>query len=374
MVKKYDAIVIGGGVMGGSTAFQLSKKGYRTLVLEKDQLGGKASSAAAGMIGAQVELDSDSPMFQLARESRKQFPELAEEIKDLAGIDIGFRKNGMLKMAFTNEEREKFLKIIETQQQLGEQVDWLTPEEVINKEPLLSSSLKGAMYIEGDGQVSAPDFTMGLLKSAAALGTDLKEYCEVKGFLREGNRVIGVSTNEGNFYSHSVVVTAGAWTTQLIQESGLDLKGYPVKGESFSVITHKPLLTHTIFSSSCYIVPKTGGRLIIGATVKPHSFSRSVSVEGIAQLMEEAKFILPSIKETEWKKAWAGTRPQSLDGLPYLGEHPEWSHLFIANGHFRNGILLSPITGMIITDLIERKKTITDVEPFRIDRLFQQVK
>ncbi|GAA0479629.1 glycine oxidase ThiO [Salinibacillus aidingensis] len=373
-MKKYDAIVIGGGVMGGSTAFQLSKKGYRTLVLEKDQLGGKASSAAAGMIGAQVELDSDSPMFQLARESRKQFPELAEEIKDLAGIDIGFRKNGMLKMAFTNEEREKFLKIIETQQQLGEQVDWLTPEEVINKEPLLSSSLKGAMYIEGDGQVSAPDFTMGLLKSAAALGTDLKEYCEVKGFLREGNRVIGVSTNEGNFYSHSVVVTAGAWTTQLIQESGLDLKGYPVKGESFSVITHKPLLTHTIFSSSCYIVPKTGGRLIIGATVKPHSFSRSVSVEGIAQLMEEAKFILPSIKETEWKKAWAGTRPQSLDGLPYLGEHPEWSHLFIANGHFRNGILLSPITGMIITDLIERKKTITDVEPFRIDRLFQQVK
>ncbi|SET36727.1 glycine oxidase [Salinibacillus kushneri] len=374
MTNQYDVIVVGGGVMGGSTAFQLAKRGYKILLLEKEQIGGKASSSAAGMIGAQVELHADNPMFQLARESRKQFPALANEIKELTGIDIEYRKNGMFKVALTKEEQREYQQVIETQNRLGEQADWIPAEEIPKHEPLLSDHLLGAMYVKGDGQVSAPDLTKGLLKSAAALNTNIKEYCEVKSFLQEQDQIIGVSTSEGNFYSQYVVVTAGAWTTQLIHESGIDLKGYPVKGECFSVITHKPLISRTIFSESCYIVPKKGGRLIVGATVKPYSFSQKITVQGIAYLLDKAKSILPSIEKAQWDKTWAGIRPQSVDGLPYLGEHPDYQNLFIANGHFRNGILLSPITGLIMADLIEGNKPTIDVDPFRIDRMFQQVK
>ena len=169
--------------------------------------------------------------------------------------------------------------------------------------------------------------------------------------------------------SSHVVVTGGVWSEKLISETGLQLNMYPVKGECFSVRTEAPLLTSTIFTPGCYLVPKKDGRIIVGATVVPNTFNQQVTLEGIFSLMAHAQKLVPSILQGEWEKAWTGIRPQTADGLPYLDEHPDYKGLFIATGHFRNGILLSPITGEIMADLIEGKSPAVDLSSFRLDRL-----
>ena len=373
MSNTYDANVIGGGLIGGAIAYNLAKRGGKVLLLEKDRLASKSSGAAAGMLGAQSEMDGDGPLFQLARKSRAMFTKIAEEIKETSGIDIGLINKGMLKVALTEQELQEYKRIMAIQNQSGEQADWLTGEELRRKEPALSDAIKGAMYIEKDGQVEADQLTLGFLKSAAASGVVIKEYVEVYDFQLSKGKVEGVVTNQGTFTSENVIVAGGAWSQKLLSETGLQLDTYPVKGECFSVVTHRQMLLTTIFSHGCYLVPKKGGRIVVGATVKSRTFDQKVSLKGISTLLEQAKKLMPSIVEAEWERAWAGIRPQTIDGLPYLGEHPAYKGLYIATGHFRNGILLSPITGVVIADLIEGKPASVSLEPFRVDRLVRQL-
>ncbi|WP_057913668.1 glycine oxidase ThiO [Peribacillus muralis] len=366
----YDAIIVGGGVIGGSIAFQLAKRGKKVLLLEKDRLASKASSAAAGMLGAQSELDVDQPLFRLATESREMFPELAEELKDTSGIDIELVNKGMFKVALTNDGASMLKNKIKTQQAAGLEAHWLSIAEARKAEQLLSDELKGAMYIPKDGQVSATRLSLAFTKSAAALGVDIKEFVHVSDLRTKDGAVKGVVTNIGEFSSENVIVASGAWSAFLLEKLGATLDTYPVKGECFSVLTNSPLLERTIFSDGCYLVPKVGGRIIVGATVKANTFNQKVSLEGISTLMERATQLLPAIKGTELEHTWAGIRPQTGDGLPYFGEHPACKGLFIATGHYRNGILLSPITGVLMADMVEKKKK-PQWSAFRLDRAIQ---
>ncbi|RAZ79305.1 glycine oxidase ThiO [Planococcus halotolerans] len=373
MNKTYDAIVIGGGVNGGAIAFNLAKRGMKVLLLEKDRLASKASGAAAGMLAAQAELDGEGAFFQLARISRGMFSNLADELKMNSGIDIELVNKGVLRLSLTDWEQQEHRRIIEVHKQNGELAELLTGEEAREREAALSCEVMGAMYLEKDGQVAAPQLTLGFLRSASALGSEIKEYVEVHSFYFSNGKITGVSTNEGDFMSANVVVTGGAWSEKLLRKTGLQLETYPVKGECFSVLAESPLLTSTIFSHSCYLVPKKGGRIIVGATVIPHTFNQQVTVEGISLLMENAKKLVPSIVQAEWEGAWTGIRPQTADGLPYLGEHPEYKGLFIATGHYRNGILLSPITGEVMADLVEGKTPSIDISAFRVDRSIKKL-
>lgn len=372
MNKTYDAIIIGGGVNGGAIAFNLAKRGRKVLLLEKDQLASKASGAAAGMLGAQAELDGEGPLFQLARTSRSMFSGLADELKMMSGIDIELMNKGMLRLALTDREQQEHYRISKIHKQHGEFAEMLTGEEARKKEPALSDEVMGAMYLDKDGQVAAPQLALGFLRSASALGAVIKEYVEVHSFYFSTGKITGVATNEGDFMSANVVVTGGAWSEKLLKKTGLQLETYPVKGECFSVLTETPLLSSTIFTQNCYLVPKKDGRIIVGATVIPNTFNEQVTIEGLSFLMEKAKKLVPSISQCEWERAWTGIRPHTADGLPYLGEHPDYKGLFIATGHFRNGILLSPITGEVMTDLIEGKSPSIDISSFRVDRSIQK--
>lgn len=364
----YDAIIIGGGVNGGAIAYNLVKRGLKVLVLEKGRLAGEASGAAAGMLGAQAEMDGTGLLYPLAKASRAMFPELSDELRAVGGIDIEFINEGMLKVALNNQEQEDYQRTVRAQQQLGEQTAWLSSKEARLREPALADTVMGAMYLEKDGQVEAPQLTLSFLKAAEALGADIKDQVDVYSFRYSNKKITGVSTSEGDFLSARVVVACGAWSGKLLSQTGLQLQAYPVKGECFSVRTKHPLVTSTIFSDGCYLVPKKGERTIVGATVNPNTFDRQVTVEGISILMERAKKLVPSIADAEWEGAWSGIRPQTGDGLPYLGEHPVYEGLFIATGHFRNGILLSPITGEVMADLVEGKIPRVNLTPFRPDR------
>jgi glycine oxidase len=357
MSKIYDAVIVGGGIIGCSIAFQLAKRNLRVLVIEKERMISEASSAAAGMLGAQSEFSSDSPMISLALKSRAMFPQLAEELKELTRIDIGLVQKGLIKLAFTESELCELQQQYQFWKTLDSSVRWLQQTELHELEPNVTAEVSGAMYIPNDGQVRADDLSFAFAKAASVSGAEIREYTEVVSFVTENDRVCGVVTKSEFIYADNVIVAAGAWSAKLLKETGIELQMYPVKGECLSVITEQPLLQATVFAKNgCYIVPKRGNRLLIGATSMPNTFNKHVSVQGIYRLLERAQQIMPKLAEAKWEKTWAGIRPQTGDGLPYIGEHPIYKGLWMATGHYRNGIVLSPITGVLLADLITKGK------------------
>ena len=355
MTKQYDVLIVGGGVIGCSILYQLSKRGNNVLMLERNQLASKASKAAAGMLGVQTELKGGSPLYRLAQKSRNMYQALAQELKELSGIDIEYVENGMIKLARTEGEAQALVSVA-SQTDDEEGVEWLSPLKLSAFEPHLSKGVKGGLFIPRDGNVSAPKLTEALGLSSVRLGADVKEYTEVYDFIVEGSRITGVKTSLGPFYASEIIVAGGAWSQSLLERIGVTLPSFPVKGECFSVKYSRKLVERTIFTEGCYIVPKVGGRFLIGATEHAHTFDETVSVSGLMNLMKRATDILPKLIHADWEKAWSGIRPQTQGGFPIIGRDERWEGLSIATGHYRNGILLAPITGVMMADLLEGKE------------------
>ncbi|UJF34117.1 glycine oxidase ThiO [Paenibacillus hexagrammi] len=350
--QMHEVIVVGGGVIGCSIAYELAKKGQRVILLERGRIGQEATQAAAGMLGAQSEMEDVGPLFQWSRISRSLFPRLSEELKEVTGIDMGLNREGLLHIALNDEQRHELIRRERLHSSVRARAEWLSAKEAAQLEPQLGEDLLGALYLPDDGQVDAPLLGQALAKAASIRGVELREYMQVLGLLTEGEKVLGVMTSDGPIYGNQVIVAAGTWSSQLLSGIGVELPMYPVKGECFSVLERSPRLRKTLFTHGCYIVPKAGGRLVVGATMVPGSYDRKVTVAGLAQLMERAAGLVPSIAEAEWEKAWTGLRPQTADGLPYIGAIPGIEGLYAATGHYRNGILLSPITGRVMADLV----------------------
>ena len=242
------------------------------------------------------------------------------------------------------------------QEKTGEDSYFLTGDHVREKEPYLSESIIGAVYYPKDGHVIAPELTKAFAHSAAISGANIYEQAEVFDIRIENNKVTGVITSEGIVTCEKVVIAGGSWSTKLLGYFHRDWGTYPVKGEVVAVRSRKQLLKAPIFQERFYITPKRGGRYVIGATMKPHTFNKTVRPESITSILERAYTILPALKEAEWESTWAGLRPQSNHEAPYMGEHEEIKGLYACTGHYRNGILLSPISGQYMADLIEGKQ------------------
>lgn len=370
MKNTFDVAIIGGGINGSSIAYQLSKLGKKVVILEKGTLACEASSAAAGMLAAQAEIEHDGPFFQLALKSQAMFPSIANELLEYAGIDIEFVNKGMLKIAETEELASELKSQVLFQQNWDSSIQWLDATQVREMEPALSPTVAGAMFLPNDGHVQPAKLSLAFAKAAEHFGAEIRENTEVLSFIYENGVVKGVNTSAGAVYCEQVVAAAGAWAADLMKNTGINLTVYPVKGECFSVKPDKPIIHTTIFSDKrCYFVPKRNGEIYIGATVVENTFDKQVTAGGISTLVEQAVKLIPQLKDAPWERVWAGLRPQTGDGIPYIGEHPEIKGLFVAAGHYRNGILLSPLTGKLTAQLLTGQ--VEDgqfLSAFRIDR------
>ena len=356
MNKNFDQIIIGGGVSGSSIAYHLSKRGKKVLLLEADQIAAGASSAAAGMLGVQMEFTEYSPFFEFAQESRNMHSVLAESLYKQTGINVQYLKKGAMKLAFSEPEFIQLQAIAHFQQQAGLDARILLPREIGQIEPNIAShEIVGALYCPEEAHVSALHLTLALAKAAANNGAIILEGTGVTNLITQEETIIGVETAKGNYYADQVVLATGTSLHQFASFLPDDISITPVKGECVALKSEKNIFNTTLFSERCYIVSKSNRYIFVGATVREGERDLSVDAGSVHKLLHDAFTVMPKLQQTRFSHVWAGFRPKAKREVPYLTEVPNMQGLYVAAGHYRNGILLAPMTGVYMADILEGK-------------------
>jgi glycine oxidase len=364
MRSNYEAVVIGGGIIGCAIAYYLAKEKMDVAVVEGGRIGEQTTAAAAGMLGAHSESNGDfSVFFPFARKSQQAYIELKDDLYALSGVDIGYREGGILKLAFSEREKQHLSPLLKRPT-----VQWMDDKKVKEMEPNIASDILGAAYIRDDASVMPDQTCEAFSKSAQVLGASIFENNYVYSIEKKGMNY-SVRTANGDLEAKYVVLATGVFSNGLFKNLGIEEELSPVKGESLIVHHEKPILKHTLFHDGSYIVPRNNGKLVIGATMVENDWSNNVSLQGMNFLIEKAKSLLPEAGDLKIDAVSAGLRPATFDERPFIGAHPTEEGIFIACGHFRNGILLAPATGQMIRDFILGKEMDEKlVEAFLVDR------
>lgn len=349
-----DVLIIGGGVIGLSIARALFQKGLRKItILERGRLGQEASQAAAGMLAPHAETDSFDDFFYFCDASNKLYPQLAGELFDETGVDIELDRAGTLYLGFTEEDAGEIRRRFEWQQRAGLEIQHLTARETRLAEPFVSPDVLESLFFPNDWQVENRQLLHALQKFAELNEIEFRENAPVENLLIEGGRITGAETGGGaKFFAGQTILATGAWTS-LIKAGDLVMPEIkPMRGQMIAFHTAKRLFQKVIYSPRGYLVPRADGRVLIGATVEDAGFDKAVTEAGINFLRETTFEIAPSLVNLEIAEKWAGLRPLAPDALPVLGEFAEAQNLLIATAHYRNGILLAPLTARILAEKI----------------------
>ncbi|MDX6530772.1 MAG: glycine oxidase [Blastocatellia bacterium] len=348
-----EVIVVGGGVIGLTIARALAQRGVREIMLiERGRPGAEASWAAGGILAPQVESDHPDEFFQLACASRDLYPEFADALKDETGVDVELDTTGTLCVGFDSNDEDELRRRYEWQQRAGLEVEFLTGDQVRRLEPCISAEVTCALRFPRDFQVENRRLIDALVRANEELGVQLLTGTSVSAIRIEQQSVCGVVASNGPFDAPIVVLAAGAWNS-LIDAPGLpSIQIEPVRGQMLCFAASPQIARHVIYSSRGYLVPRRDGRVLAGSTAEQVGFDKSMTDEGVATIKSMAIEIAPGIAALPLIDSWAGFRPRAKDGLPVLGPSVQIEGLFYATGHYRNGILLAPITGKVIADAI----------------------
>ncbi|HEU4710315.1 MAG TPA: glycine oxidase ThiO [Pyrinomonadaceae bacterium] len=349
-----DVVIIGGGVIGLSIARALALRGAGEICLvERDGLGHEASFAAGGMLAPQAEANAADDFFNLACQSRDLYPDFAESLREETGIDVELDTTGTLYLAFTYHDLVEIEKRFAWQTAAGLIVEKLSPNEVRKLEPCINQNVLGALRFPLDVQVENRRLLSALTNSLAKLGVDIVTETTAESVKIERDRIQGVQTSRGFIRCATVVVAAGTWSSLIpITHSKPALTIEPIRGQMISLDARPQLTHHVIYSPRGYIVPRKDGRLLAGSTSEHAGFAKHVTAGGISTILANAQEISAAICDLPIVDTWAGLRPRSPDNLPVLGPCDEIGGLFYATGHYRNGILLAPVTGELIAEAI----------------------
>jgi glycine oxidase len=350
MRNQYEIIIVGGGVIGLTIARALALRGVRDVCLvERGNLGTEASWAAAGMLLPQVEADAPDEFFNLACQSRDLYPSFAAALREETAIDVELDTTGTLYLALTEHDHEEIEKRYEWQTHAGLSVERLSGAEARELEPCISEATLGALRFPKDIQVENRRLLSALANSVTKLGVEIVTQTSVSELLLEGNRVTGVQTSRGAINCPTVVIAAGTWSSFIKAPVPMI---EPVRGQMICLEAKPQLTRHVIYSPRGYIVPRQDGRLLAGSTSEHAGFAKCVTAGGIAGILRNALEISAGISDLPIIDTWAGLRPRAADGLPVIGPCGEIDGLFYATGHYRNGILLAPLTGELISKAI----------------------
>ncbi|MBI3636947.1 MAG: glycine oxidase ThiO [Candidatus Rokubacteria bacterium] len=344
-------LIVGGGIIGCATAYELAKAGCAVTLLERSTPGSEASGAAAGMLAPLGE-SADTLFARLALESWRLYPKAADELRRRTGIDVEYVTRGTVYPLHTAGDvrgaettaRHPFAK------ELG--IEAWDAADVRNHAPALAPTVRGAMFVRGDHWVNNQRLVIAYARAASAAGAVIVTGCAVSRVVVEGGRVRGVIAEGEPFDADTVLLAAGAWSGALAASFGGRLPVQPRRGQMVALTHVPPVLTHCVHADEVYLVPRPSGELLIGATVERVGFQRAVTAAGVAGLLAAAIRLVPPLAGLPISRTWYGFRPWAPDSLPILGPWPGIEGLWVATAHYRNGILLAPITARIMTEWI----------------------
>lgn len=368
-MKTSDVIVVGGGVIGTAIAFFLAREGLSVTLFEREDLAAQASGAAAGMLAPICEATGDEAFFELGVRSLEQFPALTAELRELSGIDPQYVPSGVLRLAGSADEAEEMQAQASRLSEYG--LEWLSAAAVRDREPLVAEGLAGGLWSPREGHVYSPMLARAYASAAARLGASINTGVPVLGLIRDAEQVLGVETASGHWGAGHVVLAAGLWTRYCAEWLGEQLPLEPVRGQILALDQPRPSFRSIVWSGHTYLVPKLNGTVVVGATEERVGFDRRNTAAGISSLLAAAAAVVPSLADCTFRHAWAGLRPDTPDHLPVIGPVPGVRGVTLAAGHFRNGVLLSPITGRTVADWVVRRDLSPLIHSFLPERLLK---
>src|SRR3989440_4049938 len=347
-----DVIVVGAGAIGTSIAYQLAMAGVKVMVFERGQVGGEATGASAGMIQINPDRNTPSSLSTLEAESARLFPALATELLDRTGMDIGYRAAPLLHVALQEAEEPRLRGHRAWQVEHGVAVAWVDRSAALDLEPMLNPDIRGALYYPDNRQLMPQDLARALARAAVDLGAVLREGAPIDRLLTDGDRVIGVAIGGESVHAGEVVIANGAWASAWSAALRTPIPVRPVRGQMVALRSIGTGLRHVVSSFEGYLLTKADGSTYVGTTVEDAGYDARPTAAGIGPLLALAPRLVPRLGDATVAATWAGLRPGTTDARPLIGRVPGWQGVTLAAGHFRDGILLAPITGELVADLL----------------------
>jgi glycine oxidase len=373
--ESYDAIVIGGGLIGLASAWRAAELGMSVLALEREEPAAGASGVAAGMLAPVTEAEfGEQALLELGLASRELWPAFAAELEERSGQATGFRETGALVVAADRDDAGELRRLHEFQRRLGLESDWLTPRECRRLEPGLAPRVAGGLLAHSDAMADPHAVNLALATAFEGAGGELLSGAEAEAIETERGRVTGVRLAGGaSARTEHVVVAAGPWSPAL-DPAGAGPPVRPVKGQILELRVRPGMaepIERIVRGRRCYLVPRGDGRVVLGATVEEQGFDTTLTAGGVHRLLEAAWELVPEVEELELAHARARLRPGTPDNAPLIGPGSV-EGLVWATGHHRSGVLLAPVTARAVVALLAGEAPPVDLgafSPARFERV-----
>jgi len=369
-VNKFDVAIVGGGLIGASIAFELAAEKLRVVVVDRQKPGLEASWAAAGMLSPGPHAPEDEPLTPLAKESLRLYPEFVAAVEAASQQSVSFQREGAVEIFCGPHAESERDKLVASHRRLGLAAEGISSEAARKMEPALGPAVSAAAWFPDEATVEPRLLMAAVLEGASRRGVEIRQNyavtslrCEKGG---DGERCVGIAAGENQIEAKFVVLAAGCFTGAIKSGAEKFLPAsftHPVRGQMIALHPKSARLSRVLRSERGYLVPRRDGKIVAGSTTEDTGFEKRVTAEGVRSILSAALDLMPTLAGAEIVETWSGLRPGTIDGLPILGPAAV-EGLLVATGHFRNGILLAPVTAKLICDWILRGRVNLDVAKF----------
>ncbi len=365
-MSSFDVAVLGGGIIGCAVAETLAEAGQRVVLIERRHLGAEASTAAAGILSTQLDIQHPGPLFELCHAARQLYPRWVKHLEQRAGISVDYHVDGILYLVQTRRESQELERQARWQRHQGLRVERWSPADVHQKEPALDGRLRGGFYFPMGAQVDTLALMRALATTTRTAGVEIHEETSVRTLRIRRGAVQGVTTNRGVLMAPVVINCLGSWAN-MGGRFPVELPVEPARGQMLAFRGPTRLLRHIVMSRRAYAVQRRDGRLLMGSTIERAGFAKTLTIAGIHGILSGVQRMSRAFGACTLLDAWAGFRPLTTDGLPIIGA-TKIAGLYAATGHYRHGILLAPITATALRDVVLHGSSPVDLAPFSPQR------
>ncbi|WP_434696765.1 glycine oxidase ThiO [Pseudomonas sp. Z1-14] len=360
MTRQQQVVIVGGGVIGLLTAFNLASEGQRVVLLDRSGVGQESSWAGGGIVSPLYPWRYSPAVTALAHWSQDFYPQLGESLFAATGIDPQVHITGLYWLDL--DDQAEALAWAEREGRALRAVDISAVHDAV---PVLGSGFSRAIHMADVANVRNPRLVKSLKAALQTMpNVTLHEHCEVSGFIRDGERVSGVKSSAGEIRGDQVVLAAGAWSGELLGTLGLELPVEPVKGQMILYKCASDFLPSMVLAKGRYAIPRRDGHILIGSTLEHEGFDKTPTDAALESLKTSALELIPALADAELVGHWAGLRPGSPEGIPYIGEVPGFAGLWLNCGHYRNGLVLAPASCRLFVDVMLGREPVIDPAPY----------